>query len=165
MNTPAASGARGNALLITLIALAVLMLMTVGAIEFTGINRRAAVSQLGGDRMAACAETARRYLLSRLSNFSDASTLQLSAPMLDDPDPGRRSQMMTAHYDDPAAGATVVKVASESFSAARDQSVGLENKLVEGTTGYGGYFRVVVKCRETATRESELEFLFRYGGL
>jgi hypothetical protein len=27
----------------------------------------------------------------------------------------------------------------------------------------GQYYRVVVKCKETSGRESEVEFLFRYG--
>lgn len=163
MHAPAARGVRGNALLITLIALAVLMLMTVGAIEFTGINRRAAVSQLSGDRMAACAETARRYLISRLNVFQLPRNLKLDQTLLDDPIAADRSKMMTAHYADDIAGATVVAVASESFSAARQQSSELANNLPTDTTRNGGYFRVVVKCKESVNREAELEFLFRYG--
>ena len=163
MHAPA-RGARGNALLITLIALAVLMLMTVGAIdEFTGINRRAAVSQLSGDRMAACAETARRYLISRLNVFQLPRNLKLDQTLLDDPIAADRSKMMTAHYADDIAGATVVAVSSETFSAARQQSSELANNLPTDTTRNGGYFRVVVKCKESVNREAELEFLFRYG--
>lgn len=164
MHAPAARGARGNALLITLIALAVLMLMTVGAIEFTGINRRAAVSQLSGDRISSCAETARRYLISRLTVLQKPSELKLEEQTLfDDPNAADRSKMMTAHYADDIAQATVVAVGSESFSAARQQSAELANNLPSDTTRNGGYFRVVVKCKESANREAELEFLFRYG--
>lgn len=163
MHAPVARGARGNALLITLIALAVLMLMTVGAIEFTGINRRAAVSQLSGDRMSSCAETARRYLISRLNVFQVPGELTLDQSLLDDPVAADRSRMMTAHYADDVAGATVIAVGSESFSAARQQSAELANNLPTDSTRNGGYFRVVVKCRESANREAELEFLFRYG--
>ena len=163
MHAPAARGARGNALLITLIALAVLMLMTVGAIEFTGINRRAAVSQLSGDRISSCAETARRYLMSRLTVFQLPSELKLDQTLLDDPIAADRSRMTTAHYEDANAQATVVAVGSESFSAARQQSAELANNLPTDSTRNGGYFRVVVKCRESANREAELEFLFRYG--
>lgn len=163
MHAPAARGARGNALLVTLIALAVLMLMTVGAIEFTGINRRAAVSQLSGDRISSCAETARRYLISRLNVFQLPRELKLEQTLMDDPNAADRSKMMTAHYADDVAQATVVAVGSEAFSASRQQSAELANNLPSDSTRNGGYFRVVVKCKESANREAELEFLFRYG--
>ena len=37
--------ARGNSLMVTMIALAVLMVLVVGAIRFTGTNREAALSK------------------------------------------------------------------------------------------------------------------------
>lgn len=164
MHALAARAARGSALLLTLIALAVLLLLTIGAIEFTGINRRAAASQLNAERINGCAETARRYLLSRLSVFQLPRDIQLDQVLLDDANAADRSRMMTAHYTDTAASATVVAVGSESFSAARNQGIELGNTLPNDTTRSGGYFRVVVKCGEpNTTRESEIEFLFRYG--
>lgn len=159
----AAPRARGSALLLTLIALAVLLLLTLGAIEFTGINRRAAASQLSSERISSCAETARRYLLSRLSVFQLPGTIQLDKQLLDDANPTDRSRMMTAHYNAPDDSATVVAVGAESFSASRNQGIELGNTLPNDTTRSGGYFRVVVLCREFGSREAELEFLFRYG--
>lgn len=157
-----APAARGSALLITLIAMSVLGVLVVGAIRFTGTNRAAAVAKMRGDRVAACAETARRYLLSRLRVYGvDVTSLTLEQTLMDDEVAARRSTMTTTHYDEPNAQATVVAVAASSVSSSRGQARDLANRLVQPTLG-GAYYRVVVMCKEEH-RSSELEFLFRYG--
>ncbi|HET9451110.1 MAG TPA: hypothetical protein VFO83_09525, partial [Aggregicoccus sp.] len=85
MRTTPAAAARGSALLITLIAMGVLGVLVVGALQFTGTNRAAAVAKMRGDRVSACAETARRYLLSRLRVYGvDVSGLTLEQTLMDD---------------------------------------------------------------------------------
>jgi hypothetical protein len=154
--------ARGSALLITLISLAVLGVLVLGAIQFTGTNRLAAVSKMRGDRVSACADTARRYLLSRLRVYGlDPTSLTLEQTLMDDAVAQRRSTMTTTHYNEPNAQATVVAVSASSVSSARGQARDLANRLVSPTMG-GAYYRVVVMCKEE-NRASELEFLFRYG--
>lgn len=162
MRTTPAAAARGSALLITLIAMGVLGVLVVGALRFTGTNRAAAVAKMRGDRVSACAETARRYLLSRLRVYGvDVSGLTLEQTLMDDAVASRRSTMTTTHYDEPNAQATVVAVSASSVSSSRGQARDLSNRLVKPTLG-GAYYRVVVMCKEQS-RSSELEFLFRYG--
>ena len=159
--------ARGNALLITVIALAVLMILVVGAIRFTATNRLSAGSKLNADRVAACADTARRALLAKLRVFGmPVKSLTLATETIpDNPDPAKQSKIRTAHYGATAATATIVEVSSATMSGAASAVRGMSN-VAPGSLSLGGqYFRVVVLCQEAApsTREAEMEFVFRYG--
>lgn len=155
---------RGNALLMTLIAVSVLMVLVVGAIQFTNSNREATTEKIRGDKVTACADAARRHLLSRLKLYGSSSSFQLlDTKLIDDPDPNARSQMVTGHYGTPATP-TVVSVNPAQMGASDRQVVDISNKLLANGGFMGGqYYRVVVKCQESSGRESEVEFLFRYG--
>ncbi len=155
---------RGNALLIVLIAVAVLMILVVGAIRFTGTNREAAASKMRGDQTAACADTARRYLVSRFRTFGiPVANLTLDTKIPDEVLPADQTRMMTAHYDSTTATPTIVAISSETMGASQNQVRDIANNIA-GTTLGGTYYRVVVKCREPVTnRETELEFAFRHG--
>ncbi|HEX5753456.1 MAG TPA: hypothetical protein VFZ09_45085 [Archangium sp.] len=156
---------RGNALMLTLIAIAVLMVLVGGAIQFTNYNREATVEKLRGDKVGACADAARRHLLSRLKLFRATTELQvLDTRLIDDPDPSARSKMKTGHYGSDDAVNTVVAVNAVAMGEATKQARDIANTVTDsgGTLG-GKYYRVVVKCQESGGRESEVEFLFRYG--
>jgi hypothetical protein len=155
---------RGNALMLTLIAISVLMVLVGGAIQFTNYNREATAEKLRGDRVGACADAARRHLLSRLKLFRATSELQiLDTTLIDDPDPSARSRMMTGHYGSEAES-TVVSVNAVAMGEATKQARDIANTVTDSNGTLGGkYYRVVVKCHESAGRESEVEFLFRYG--
>ncbi len=155
---------RGNALMMTLIAIAVLMALVVGAIQFTNYNREATAEKLRGDRVNACADAARRHLLSRLKLFRATTTLQiLETKLIDDPKPEARSKIRTGHYGTEAEP-TVVAVSPALMGAANRQARDIANVAAgNGGTLGGQYYRVVVKCQEASGRESEVEFLFRYG--
>lgn len=154
---------RGSALLIAMIAMAVLALLVAGAISFSGANRQAAAASNKADATAACADTARRHLLARLRTYNiDVEALQFQQALPDakaDPD---KSQILTGHFRDVGAQATVVKVKSEQFSGASRQVRDMANMTSSGSLG-GNYYRVVVKCQQPGNREAELEFVFRHG--
>jgi len=162
---------RGNALLVTVVALAVLMVLVMGAIQFTGTNRVSAGSKLSADRVTACADVARRALLSKLKLFGmPVKELTLKESILDHPDEARRSKILTAHYGQTAPSATIVDISSASMSSAKDSIRGMGNVAPGSLTLGGQYFRVVVLCAEPmpsdptkALREAEVEFVFRYG--
>ncbi len=159
MRTP-----RGNALMMTVIALGVLMMLVGGAIQFTNYNREATSEKLRGDRVSACADAARRHMLSRLKLFRASGDFKLlETKLIDDPDPAERSKMMTGHYGG-TAQPTVVAVDPVLMGAATRQVRDIANAAPGGGGTLGGqYYRVVVKCQEASGRESEVEFLFRYG--
>lgn len=157
---------RGSALAITLIALTVLLLLVVGAITFTGRNQSAAVAKTRSDRVEACAETARRYLLSRLKVFGTGAvpvtSISLEQVLQDDQVVADSSVMRTAHLGDTASAPTAAVLASSSFSSGKDRVSDAANTLREGTAG-GSYYRVVVMCDEPGGRQAETEFVFRFG--
>ncbi|WNG34287.1 hypothetical protein F0U60_12110 [Archangium minus] len=156
---------RGNTLLLVLIANAVLMVLVVGAIQFTRFNRDASTEKLRGDGVNACADVARRHLLSRLKLYGSSSIFQLlDTKLLDDADPQARTSMVTGHYGSAGAQPTVVLVSPEQMGASDRQVRDIVNSVPAGGGFLGGqYYRVVVKCQESSGRESEVEFLFRYG--
>lgn len=166
------SSRRGNALIIVLVAIAVLSLLAVGAIRFTGGNRDAALARDRAEKVGSCAEVARKYLLSQLPknalsptsteiNPAD-NTVQFTRVLPDTPVTAEQSKMGTGHYATDG-GATIVGVSPLAVGAARKQVRDIANSLGPGTLG-GQYYRVVVRCIEPGTtRESELEFSFRYG--
>ncbi|GHG68994.1 hypothetical protein [Comamonas sp. JC664] len=166
MTSFSSASRRGSALAITLIALTVLLMLVVGAITFTGRNQSAAVSKMRGDRVEACAETARRHLLSRLKVFGagaiPVTSINLEQVLMDDEVVADRSTMRTAHVGDTASAPTAAVLASSSFSSGKDQVSDAANTLREGTTG-GSYYRVVVMCGEPGGRQAETEFVFRFG--
>jgi len=160
---------RGNALLMTLIAISVLMLLVSGAIQFTNYNREATAEKLRGDRVGACADAARRHLLSRLKLMSSPLLRTFQAELIDDPNKTARSVMRTGHYGEPAPKPeednSVAIVDARLMGEGGEQARDIANIAPSGDGTLGGkYYRVVVKCREKASqRESEVEFLFRYG--
>ena len=155
---------RGNALMMTMIALAVLMMIVAAAIQFTGTNREAAISKARGDEMQACATVARKMLLSRLRTFGvPTGTLSLNTTIPDEQATGDQRQVRTGHFGATSPEAVIVKLDSASMGASRDQVRDVSNTLSSTTLG-GDYYRVVVTCRHpTSNSESELEFTFRHG--
>lgn len=164
---------QGNALVVVMVAIAVLTILVVGAIRFTGTNHDAAVMKNRSDQMGSCADAARRYLIAQLPvnplspgatelNPAD-TTVQFERIVPDTDDAARRSVMATGHLGSPARQATIVSIAPLAVGAARKQVRDIANSLGPGTLG-GQYYRVVVRCIEPgSTRASELEFSFRYG--
>lgn len=155
---------RGNALVLTLVALAVLMLLVAGAIQFTGSNREAAVSRSRADEMQACATTARKVLLSKLRTFGvPVGGLTLNTTIPDDSTAGEQKTIRTAHMGATAAEPVIVKLDSTVMGASRRQVRDVSNTLAATTLG-GDYYRVVVTCQHPSTNaQSEVEFTFRHG--
>jgi hypothetical protein len=173
--------ARGNALMLTLIALTVLMLLVGGAIQFTNRNREAASEKIRGERIGNCVQAARRHLISRLSlyNVPTDSLKHMDTRLIDEAEPALRTRMITDHYqviagidDAPsvtgAAPLTLKKVSSSTVGGSAALVSGLANRMVDPNTGTAGYYRVVMKCEEPSGnpelrgRQYEVEFLFRH---
>src|SRR3954469_21464620 len=99
------SSRRGSALLVTLIALGVLMLLVVAAIQFTGTNREGAGSKLRSDELASCAESARRALMDSLNQPGlSLAGKTWTFPLLDQAAVSGRSTIATLHYTGSDAG-------------------------------------------------------------
>lgn len=163
---------RGNALMVTLIALAVLMLLVAAAIQFTGTNREAAITKARADEVQACAEVGRKMLLAKLrAAGGGASVLPVVDPMQvtlngklpDSQTAGQEKEIRTAHFDGTASNAVIVKLDSTVMGSSRYQARDMANTLAQTTLG-GSYYRVVVSCKHPSSNaQSEVEFTFRYG--
>lgn len=156
--------ARGSALLVTLIALAVLMLIVVAAVQFTGTNREGAGSKLRSDELTACAESARRYLTAQLQVADQPLAGAVDMQIVDQSAVSERTSLQMAHYDQTDAGmANFAPVSGQMMGSTRKGARDLANSAPSQTTLGGSYYRVVMKCRDRGARESEVEFLFRFG--
>ncbi len=155
---------RGNALMMVLIALAVLMLVVVAAIDFTGSNREAAATKAKADEVQACASTARKLLLAKLRTFGmSPANLTLNTTIPDTQSASTDKAVRTAHFDNGSPDAVIVKLDSSVMGASRYQVREMANTLSQTTLG-GDYYRVVVTCRHPASNaQSEVEFTFRHG--
>jgi len=150
---------RGNALMITLIALAVLLMLVAAAIQFTGTNQEAAIAKSRSDEVRACADVARKMLLGKLRTFGVAvADLKINNVAVPD-----QQTVITAHYDQTTTQPVIVNVDAASMSAAKNQVRDVSNVLAATTLG-GQYYRVVVTCRNPSNNtQSEVEFTFRHG--
>lgn len=154
---------RGNALMMTLIALAVLMMIVAAAIQFTGTNREAAVSKARADEVQACATTARKLLLSKLRTLGVSPTdLSINQKFPDTQSTATDKEMRTAHVDNTGVEPVIMKLDSKVMGASRYTVSDVANRSTSGLGG--GYYRVVVTCRNPSSNaQSEVEFTFRHG--
>lgn len=160
---------RGNSLLMTLIALAVLMMLVAAAIQFTGTNREAAISKARADELQACATTGRKLLLSQLRTLGPtlgggAASLTLDTKLPDTQLTTTDKVLRSGHYDNTAVEPVIVKLDSKAMGASRNQVREMANTLPDSTTLGGSYFRVIVTCKNPSSNaQSEVEFTFRHG--
>jgi Tfp pilus assembly protein PilX len=170
---------RGSALIIAMIAISVLMILVVAAIQFTGVNKEASQAKLRGDELAACAENAKRMLMSQLNDptkpigdvvavYADGGTSGSNAGNFTVPNEvaiADRTNLTAGHYSNTETGtsvATIIPLGSsvlgESTRNARDMS------NVSARYNFGGTpYRVTMRCRDSAGREAEVEFVIKYG--
>lgn len=155
---------RGNTLLITLIALAVLLVLVLAAIQFTGTNKEGAIAASRADEMQACATVARRVLLSKLRTVGvTTSSLQLNTQIPSAETTAEQNRLLTAHFDKNTPEPVIVALDSSVMGASRSQVREMANTLGPTTMG-GSYYRVVVTCQHPGSKsQSELEFTFRHG--
>lgn len=148
-----------------MIAIAVLMVLVVAAIQFTGVNRDGAVAKIRADELAACAETAKRLLINQLDSPNTpltGTTYHFELP--DRPDPSDRTAAMTGHYNENDGGYGSITPVSGSSIAVSSRSARDLSNGAPSSAGFGGTpYRVVMKCKDRGGRESEVEFVFRYG--
>src|SRR5262245_7619802 len=136
---------RGNALLMTLIALAVLMMVVAAAIQFTGTNREAAANKARADELQACAEVGRKVLISKLRSQLPATGISLDMKLPDSAAAGTDKVIRTGHVGNTAPEPVIVKLDSKVMGGSRYQVREMANTLAQTTLG-GEYYRVVVTC-------------------
>lgn len=158
------SSRRGSALLIALIAIGVLMVLVVAAIQFTGTNREGAVAKLRADELAACAESAKRLVFNQIGTASTSlhgSTFRFELP--DRVTASERTVIVSGHYGDADGGAILEQVAASVIGSNNRGARDLANSLPMSASSGGLPYKTMVTCRDRVGREAEVEFLFRFG--
>ena len=145
---------RGSSLLFVVVILAILAIVGIAIVTRASREGDASVAKRQYDKSVACAEGARELLLSQFRVFGlSPLSLVLNTPVDD-------KTMATGHYDSIAV--TSVTPASGATSNSMDVS-DVANKITSATLG-GQLYRMTVVCASAGnTRQSEVEFLVRFG--
>ena len=148
---------RGSTLVVAITLAAVLTVVAAGLIHRGNTQMEAASARRHYDTSVACADGARELLLSQFRAFGvDLSQLRLDQKV------GSR-RYASGHYD--TFGVTSVEpVDRTSIGASSDNAIDLSNRAVRIALG-GAYYRITVVCSdsEDQDRQSEVEFLMRFG--
>jgi hypothetical protein len=163
------NGQRGSALLTSIVVLLVVTLISLGILRFTARELAGATAAGHEQALVACAETARKLLVSQFH----ALGLQ---PTSIDPlnvDLGANTRVLGGHYD--TAGTPGVEIGQVTYLPAtafgpNDNVRDLTN-IVSGPFGQGGRpVKVVVHCQQggaasdaASGRQLEVEFGVRFG--
>ena len=145
---------RGSALLFVVVLLAILAIVGVALINRAISEGDASVAKRQYDKSVACAEGARALLISQFRIYGTAPTELILDTKVDD------KGMRTGHYDSIAVTSVV------AASGATSNSLGvsdISNRVAKVSLG-GQLYRMTVVCSSSGnTRQSEVEFLVRFG--
>jgi Tfp pilus assembly protein PilX len=146
--------ARGSSLLFVVIMLAVLAIVGLAVITQANNEADGAAGKRQYDRSVACAEAAREMLNSQFRLYGVAPTSLTLNTTLD----GKR--LASGHYNNVAV--TSVTAATGSSSGSMGVS-DMANRIVRSALG-GQLYRMTVVCSSpNTTRQSEIEFLVKFG--
>jgi hypothetical protein len=157
-------------MLFAIVLVVVLALLAAAALSWSQSELGAANELRAGDELLACADAGRQHLLSKFKLFNVRPTgLTLKQP-IDKNDgapcenkPGERCVMAGHQGEDPANNVTVQGVRMLPGGGDRtSRNVRDLTNTVSSNWG-GADYQVVVHCRDARGRESEVEFVVRFG--
>jgi hypothetical protein len=156
--------ARGSALLMVTVLLAVLAVIGVAAVSLGSQERINASAKGTRDRMAACANAARLTIWAELARYGSAN---IRGPLAERPVTLSNGTILSApsHYaQDPTQLIEIRRFTAPlaSASAAADNLTNLTNIIVRSEAGLGSgtttAYTFVARCRDRDGREVEVEF-------
>jgi Tfp pilus assembly protein PilX len=162
---------RGSVLLLAIVLVVVLGLLAASALSFSRSELAAARTLRGGDELLACADAGRQYLLSRFKLFAMKPahlTLAMSSDKLTGtpcpPQAGSDERcLMAGHLGDTRTTVQGVRVAPSGGDRTVRNARDLSNVVADANSLGGADYQVVVHCMDGRGRESEVEFLVRFG--
>lgn len=147
---------RGNTLLVTTIVVAVLTVVGVGLVRRTTKEMESNTAKRHYDTAVSCADGARELLMSQFRTFGVSPTeLKLNETVGND-------RLASGHYD--SFDIASVQALSGTVGSGLENAYDLANRTVSARLG-GTLYRITVVCAEkdSASRQSEVEFLVRFG--
>jgi hypothetical protein len=149
------TNARGSALLVAIILVAVLAIVGLALVNRTANEIDAVASKRHYDVAVSCADGARQMLMSAFRTFgAQPTSLTLDKTVGD-------KRLASGHYDTFALQSVVAATGS---AAGTIGAVDIVNRTSNTRLG-GQVYRMTVVCSDSnsATRQSEVEFLVRFG--
>lgn len=147
---------RGTALIVAVVLVAVLAVVALGVITRTTAEIDAVGSKRHYDAAVSCADGARQMLLSQFRTFgTPPSSLVLDTTV-------NEKRYTTGHYDNFALQSVVAATGTQGGASVGVSDIA--NRTSRTRLG-GQIYRFTVVCTDkaNATRESEVEFLVRFG--
>ncbi|MBZ4415136.1 hypothetical protein [Myxococcus sp. RHSTA-1-4] len=163
---------RGAVLLLVVVLLAVVTVLAMAAIGFSGSERGAASSFRSSEELVACADAGRQYLLSRFRLIGGSPTqlaptdqrLDLAGlPGCNGATPTDDARCIrSGHLGEPPA-ISGVRLVPQATLGRRSSARDLTN-VIAPASGLGGQtYQVVVHCVDGRGAQSEVEFTVRFG--
>jgi hypothetical protein len=161
---------RGSILLLALVLVVVLGLLGAAALSFSRSELAAARTARGGEELLACADAGRQYLLSRFKLFAmkpASLTVALSSDKLTGPCPPAAGSdekcLMGGHLGDTRTTVQGVRASPAGGDRGTRNARDLSNVVADANSLGGTDYQIVVHCMDGRGRESEVEFVVRFG--
>ncbi len=151
---------RGFSLLVAIIIVLVMTLLVVGAIAYTGSERRAAIARTRAERISGCVQAARNLFLTQVKVLQTAApNAQLDAGVMLN---GSLMTIQGRHY----SGTTITNIRNlaEDSVGGSSEIVADESNMAGRPPLRAGFYSVTATCQEFAGGpEQEVEFAMRIG--
>ena len=149
---------RGSSLLLALMIVAILSIVAFAIIQMGSTEADAVGAKRRYDHAVSCSDAARDLLMSQFKAYSVSPTTLTLNQVVDD------QLMATGHYDNVAVTSVVAAV---GFASGLGGASDVSNRISKAGLG-GQVYRMTVVCSSSAsqdasTRQSEVEFLVRFG--
>lgn len=150
---------RGSALLLVLMIVAILAVIAFGIVQMSTGNSDVSGAKRRNDKAVNCSDAARSLLMSQFRMYGTSPTQLTLNTQVDD------QIMATGHYDNLAISSVTL---ATGFGSTGIGMSDVSNRITK--VGLGGQvYRMTVVCTsadsglDAATRQSEVEFLVRFG--
>jgi Tfp pilus assembly protein PilX len=148
---------QGATLIVAVVMVGVLAVISAALVRRVAVEMESASAKRHYDVSVSCADGARELLISSFRTFGVLPTsLTLNQVV------GER-RYASGHYD--TFGVTSVEpVGAEQFASAAESAMDISNRAARSRLG-GAFYRITVVCsdKNQPTRQSEIEFLVRFG--
>lgn len=169
-------GRRGSVLLLVVVLLAVISLLAAAALTFSQSELGAAKNERAGDELIACADLGRQYMLARFNMLekppTDLLPINVDLNAIGDeevhcPDAGEVPHGMrcarSGHIGQ-VPGLRVAGITKVESTAGGNRADMKEITNSAGDPTLGGVpHKIVVHCKDDSGRETEVEFVVRFG--
>jgi type II secretory pathway pseudopilin PulG len=166
------SGSHGSVLLLVVVLLAVISLLAAAAVTFSQSELGAAKNEKTGEELLACADAGRQFMLSRFNVLGmtppsslEAINVNMNAPIdAPCPDVGEVPSGMRCARSGHIGQVSVTGIKRLQLTAGGSSDDTREASNGNGDPTLGGVpHKITVHCRDESGRETEVEFVVRFG--